>query len=159
MPNFPLAILSETPLQKKLKQALDTPQVNHFKTAVGSGRTLALARCFQQEAYSLLWVLENPEQAAYYLNDLEELLGTTTVLFFPASYRQAYVSEATDNANVLLRAEVLRKLTNSKRPRIIVTYPQAVFEKVISQHTLKKNTLKVQKGTALSLDFINETLF
>ena len=159
MPNFPLAILSETPLQKKLKQALDTPQVNHFKTAVGSGRTLALARCFQQEAHSLLWVLENPEQAAYYLNDLEELLGTTTVLFFPASYRQAYVSEATDNANVLLRAEVLRKLTNSKRPRIIVTYPQAVFEKVISQHTLKKNTLKVQKGTALSLDFINETLF
>ena len=40
-----------------------------------------------------------------------------------------------------------------------MSYPQALFEKVISQHTLKKNTLKVEKGTSLGLDFVNETLF
>ena len=140
-------------------QALTQPKALRVRGMIGSGQTLALAAYFTQHQHSLVWVLENAEQAAYYLNDLEELLGTTDVLFFPASYRQAYVSEATDNANVLLRAEVLRRLTNSKRPRIIVTYPQAILEKVISQHTLKKNTLKVQKGTALSLDFVNETLF
>jgi len=156
---FPLADIQNTTLYKELTKGLNPPQKNLVKGAIGSGKTLALAAAFQEQPKTVLWVLENPEQAAYYLNDLEELLGTTNVLFFPASYRQAYVAEATDNANVLLRAEVLRKLTNSKRPRIIVSYPQALFEKVISQHTLRKNTLKVQKGTALSLDFVNETLF
>ena len=156
---FPLADTRNTSLYKELIKGFNPPQKTLIKGAIGSGRTLALAAAFQEQPKTVLWVLENPEQAAYYLNDLEELLGTTDVLFFPASYRQAYVAEATDNANVLLRAEVLRKLTNSKRPRIIVSYPQALFEKVISQHTLRKNTLKVQKGTALSLDFVNETLF
>ena len=159
MQRFPLAVLEQSPLQNELDQAFKQRQYIMFKGAVGSGRTLAIATQFQQRPTSILWVLENPEQAAYYLNDLEVLLRQTDVLFFPASYRQAYISEATDNANVLLRAEVLRKLTHSKRPRIIVSYPQALFEKVISQHTLKKNTLKVEKGTSLGLDFVNETLF
>ena len=159
LPDFPLDLYKKAASQNALMHALTQPKALRVRGMVGSGQTLALAAHFTQHQHSLVWVLENAERAAYYLNDLEELLGSTDVLFFPASYRQAYVSEATDNANVLLRAEVLRKLTNSKRPRIIVTYPQAIFEKVISQHTLKKNTLKVQKGTALSLDFVNETLF
>ena len=138
MQRFPLAVLEQSPLQNELDQAFKQRQYIIFKGAVGSGRTLAIASQFKQQPTSILWVLENPEQAAYYLNDLEVLLGQTDVLFFPSSYRQAYISEATDNANVLLRAEVLRKLTHSKRPRIIVSYPQALFEKVISQHTLKK---------------------
>ncbi|MGC6423179.1 MAG: transcription-repair coupling factor [Flavobacteriaceae bacterium] len=159
LPDFPLHQFNDALGQKALTEASSKKLPFRVKGLVGSGQTLALAASFKHQPRSLVWVLEQAEQAAYYLNDLEELLGNTDVLFFPASYRQAYVSEATDNANVLLRAEVLRKLTNSKRARIIVTYPQAIFEKVISQHTLKKNTLKVQKGTALNLDFINETLF
>ena len=81
------------------------------------------------------------------------------MLFFPASYRQAYAPETTDNANILLRAEVLKKLSSSKKPKIIVTYPQAVFEKIISQHTLKRITLKLKKDTEVSLNHINERLF
>ena len=159
MPEFPLDQFKAAPELKALEKALVQNKPIRVQGLVGSGQTLALATYFKNNPRSMVWVLEQAEQAAYFLNDLEALLGNTDVLFFPASYRQAYVAEATDNANVLLRAEVLRKLTNSKRPRIIITYPQAIFEKVISQYTLKKNTLKVQKGAALSLDFINETLF
>ena len=56
-------------------------------------------------------ILDNAEQAAYYLNDLERLLKPSDVLYFPASYRQAYAQETTDNANVLLRSEVLKKIS------------------------------------------------
>ena len=159
MPDFPLDQFEAAPEPKALEKVLGQNKPIRVQGLVGSGQTLALATYFKNNPRSMVWVLEQAEQAAYFLNDLEALLGNTDILFFPASYRQAYVAEATDNANVLLRAEVLRKLTNSKRPRIIITYPQAIFEKVISQYTLKKNTLKVLKGAALSLDFINETLF
>ncbi|MBT4903801.1 MAG: transcription-repair coupling factor [Flavobacteriaceae bacterium] len=107
----------------------------------------------------MLYLCEDREKAAYQLNDFERILGEDNVLFFPSSYRKPYQTETTDNANVLLRSEVLTKLGNSKKPKLIVSYPQAVFEKVVSHSTLKKNTLEVIKDSRLSLDFVNEMLF
>ena len=130
-----------------------------MKGLVGSGLSFRLATAFKKLKKTTLLILENSEQAAYYLNDMEGLLKPTEVLYFPASYRQAYNPEATDNANVLLRSEVLKKISNSKKPQLIISYPDAIFEKVISQQTLKKKTLQVNKGDLLNLDFINETLF
>ena len=82
MQRFPLAVLEQSPLQNELDQAFKQRQYIMFKGAVGSGRTLAIASQFQQRPTSILWVLENPEQAAYYLNDLEVLLGKQTFFFF-----------------------------------------------------------------------------
>ena len=126
---------------------------------VGSGLSFKVVSAFKNLDRTFLMVLDNAEQAAYHLNDLEQLLSSKEVLYFPASYREAYNSEATDNANVLLRSEVLKKLSSSKKKKIIVTYPQALFEKVISQNTLKQKTLTIKKGDFLGLDFVNETLF
>jgi len=126
---------------------------------VGSGLSFRLAAAFQKQSHSVLLVHENPEQAAYFLNDLERLLNPNEVLYFPASYRQPYAQETTDNANILLRAEVLKKLSTSKKPRIVVTYPQAVFEKIISQRTLKRIALTLKKNTDVALGHINERLF
>ncbi len=130
-----------------------------MKGLVGSGLSFRLATAFKKLKKTTLLILENSEQAAYYLNDMEGLLKLTEVLYFPASYRQAYNPEATDNANVLLRSEVLKKISDSKKPQLIISYPDAIFEKVISQQTLKKKTLRVNMGDLLNLDFINETLF
>ena len=145
--------------QKKLLAAFSAKQCVHIKGLVGSGLSFRFAAAFQKQDQSLLFIHENAEQAAYFLNDFERLLGASEVLFFPASYRQAYAPETTDNANILLRTEVLKKLSSSKKPRIIVTYPQAIFEKIISQHTLKRITLKLKKDTEVSLNHINERLF
>ncbi|MDA7808068.1 transcription-repair coupling factor [Flavobacteriaceae bacterium] len=130
-----------------------------IKGLVGSGLSFRLAVAFQKQSHSVLLVHENPEQAAYFLNDLERLLNPNEVLYFPASYRQPYAPETTDNANILLRAEVLKKLSTSKKPRIVVTYPQAVFEKIISQRTLKRIALTLKKNTDVALGHINERLF
>src|SRR5699024_103236 len=103
--------------------------------------------------------LNDKEEAAYYLNDLEQLIGEENVLFYPGSYRRPYQLEETDNANVLLRAEVLNRLNSRKKPAVIVTYPDALFEKVVTKKELKNNTLKMKVGDELSIDFVNEVLF
>lgn len=131
----------------------------NLKGVVGSGLNFRLANAFDRHKKNILLVCEDREKAAYHLNDLEQLLGQENVLFFPSSYRKPYETETTDNANVLLRSDVLNKLSNSKKPRLMVTYPQALFEKVVSQATLRKNTLEIIKGSRLSIDFVNEILF
>ena len=80
-------------------------------------------------------------------------------MFYPGSYRRPYQIEETDNANVLLRAEVLNRINSRKKPAIIVSYPEAIFEKVVTRKELNKNTLKLAVNDNLSIDFINETLF
>ena len=104
-------------------------------------------------------MLKDKEEAAYFLNDLEQLVGANEVLFYPGSYRRPYQIEETDNANVLLRAEVLNRINSRKKPAIIVTYPDALFEKVVTRKELDKNTLKIKLDDTLSLDFLNEVLF
>ena len=151
--------ISQTPSQKAFETALLQDSCCQIKGVVGSGLNFKLVTAFKNLDRTFLMVLDNAEQAAYHLNDLEQLLSNKEVLYFPASYREAYNPEATDNANVLMRSEVLKKLSHSKKKKIIVTYPQALFEKVISQHTLKRKTLTVKKGEVVGLDFVNETLF
>ena len=125
----------------------------------GSSLSFIISESFKRAERPFLLLLEDKEEAAYYLNDLEELLGDKDVLFYPGSYRRPYEIEETDNANVLLRAEVLNRINSRKKPALIVSYPDAVFEKVVTRKELEKNTLKLKTGDAISLDFLNEVLF
>ena len=126
---------------------------------MGSSLSFVLAEIFKQADVPLLLVFNDKEEAAFYLNDLELLLNEKNVLFYPGSYRRPYQIEETDNANVLLRAEVLNRINSRKKPAVIVTYPDALFEKVVTRKELEKNTLKIAVGDHLSLDFVNEVLF
>ncbi|GAB1308050.1 transcription-repair coupling factor [Urechidicola sp. KH5] len=118
-----------------------------------------MSTIFNKTDRPILFIAEDKEDAAYYLNDLEQLLGDKNVLFYPGSYRRPYQIEETDNANILLRAEVLNRINSRKKPAFIVTYPDALFEQVITKKELERSTLKVTVGEQLSLDFVNEMLF
>ena len=126
---------------------------------VGSALSISIAELFKETALPFLLILNDKEQAAYHLNDLENILGDESVLFYPGSYRRPYQIEQTDNANVLLRSEVLNRINSRKKPALIVTYPEALFEKVVTKKELEKNTLKISVGENLSIDFVNEVLF
>jgi len=126
---------------------------------VGSSLSFVANSLFKKSELPFLILFSNKEEAAYYLNDLEQLINTEDVLFYPSSYRRPYQIEETDNANVLLRAEVLNRINSRKKPAIIVSYAEAIFEKVVTRKELEKNTLKLSVGDNLSIDFINETLF
>ncbi len=153
-----IQLYKEHEASKILNQSLDThPKTKvQFKGLIGSQDALLAANITKEIKRPHLFILSDKEEAAYFLNDLENLLKKET-LFFPSSFRRPYQIEETDNANVLLRAEVLNILTHQKQP-IIVSYPEALFEKVVGKKHLKKNSLDVHIGDLLSIDFLNTTL-
>jgi transcription-repair coupling factor (superfamily II helicase) len=135
------------------------PLKMHLDGLLGSAVSFIIRALFKKSERPFLIVLNDKEEAAYYLNDLEQMIGEQDVLFYPGSYRRPYQIEDTDNANVLLRAEVLNRINSRKKPAVIVSYPEALFEKVVTRKDLDKNTLKVSVGDKISIDFINEVLF
>ncbi|MCF6349861.1 MAG: transcription-repair coupling factor [Flavobacteriaceae bacterium] len=141
---------------QKLHQEKQQIQITNL---IGSSLSFLIATTFKEVKKPYLLIFEDKEQAAFYLNDLEQLLDKKNILFYPASYRRSYEIDQTDNANVLLRSEVLNRISSRKKPVIIVTYPQALFEQVITKRELERNTLKLHLEEEVSLDFVNEMLF
>ena len=146
-------------LQAAIAQTQEKATKTHIKGLVGSALSFVIHESFKMAQKPFLIVFNDKEEAAFYLNDLEQLINTTDVLFYPGSYRRPYQIEETDNANILLRAEVLNRINSRKKPAIIVTYPDALFEKVITRKKLERNTLKINVGDDLNIDFVNEVLF
>ena len=125
----------------------------------GSSLSFVLASLFRKSDKPFLVICNDKEEAAYYLNDLEQLLSPENIFFYPGSYRRPYQIEETDNANILLRAEVLNRINSQKKASLILTYPEALFEKTITKSELTRNSLNLQLGEKITLDFINELLF
>ena len=165
-----LALFEQSPQLRKLRDAISktvtssrveksSNQKISLKGLTGSSLSFVISDAFKAGENPFLILLNDKEEAAYYLNDLEQLIGDTEVLFYPGSYRRPYQIEETDNANVLLRAEVLNRINSRKKPAVIITYPDALFEKVVTRKELDKNTLKIKLEDTLSLEFLNEVLF
>lgn len=144
---------------RQIGDSLQYGQKIHLNGLVGSSLSFVVQSLFKKAEQPFLLILNDKEEAAYYLNDLEQMVGEEDVLFYPGSYRRPYQIEETDNANVLLRAEVLNRINSRKKPAVVVTYPEALFEKVVTKKELEKNTLKVAVGDQMSIEFINEVLF
>jgi len=143
-------------LQKAMSQ---TGTKTYLKGLVGSSFSFVISTVFKAAEKPFLLIFNDKEEAAHYLNDLEQLCNDKDVLFYPGSYRRPYEIEETDNANVLLRAEVLNRINSQKKPAIIVTYPDALFEQVVTRKELERHTLKVGLNDKVSIDFVNEVLF
>lgn len=156
-------IVNQYQKSEKVRQIskLLNSESHHFQITnlVGSLLSFVTSEVFKSSENPFVFIFNDKEEAAYYLNDFENLLGGKNVLFYPGSYRRPYQIEETDNANILLRSKVLNRINSRKKPAIIVTYPDALFEKVVTKRELEKNTLKVSVGDAVSLDFVNEVLF
>lgn len=129
-----------------------------FKGLNGSSLSFIMRAIFLQEEKSCVVIASDKEKAAYLLNDLDALFTNEKVLFFPETYKQPYQIEKTTNANIQERAEVLNLLSKENFKGIVVTYPQALSEKVALKQQLHKNTLQIRKGEKLSIDFISEFL-
>lgn len=150
-------------LSEKLHQ--ESRQRLVLKKLYGSARSFITAAVFQNLNAIHLVVLQDKERAAYYFNDLQNMFNekadpaeTRRVLFFPTSYKRPYEEEAIDNINVLSRTEVLKRISSQARKLIVVTYPEALSEKVISKKALHDHTLKIEQGDDLSIDFITDML-
>ena len=104
------------------------------------------------------FVLHDKEEAAYFHNDLQNLLPEKEILLFPNSYKKPYQFEEVENANILKRAETLYKINSSTESRLVVTFPEALTEKVINRKSLLNHTLAIGQGEKIDLEFICEIL-
>lgn len=143
---------------EQIKRPNEHPHIQ-IKGLVGSlDAVIASAIFLQNPKQTSLFVLTDREEAAYFINDLQNLVGEEHVLSFPMSYKRAYVYEEVDNANVLMRAEVLNKLNNAVEGLLLVSYPEALSEKVINKRSLSKNTFTVTVNEKLDTNFLGEVL-
>ena len=136
-----------------------------LKGIVGSATPLLAASLFREVGNSEsltnqpshLFVLDDKETAAYFLNDLEQLLGKShRILFFPRSARVPYQEEVTENANIAMRAEVLNEINRDGKGLAIVTFGEALAEQVISQRELSEQTFALALGEKYTMDFLDE---
>ena len=94
---------------------------------------------------TVLFVLNDADEAGYFYHDLTQMLGQESVFFFPSSYRRAIKYGQRDAANEILRTEVLARLSADKQI-YIVSYPDALAELVVSKQILDERILKLTVG-------------
>lgn len=124
----------------------------------GSGAAITIASLFQKERGSYVCILNDLEEAGYFYHDLIQLTGSEDIYFFPSAYKRAIKYGHVDPANEILRTEVLSMLQDDEASFVIVTYPDAIAEKVISKETLKENTLQISVGEKIDSLFVSDVL-
>jgi transcription-repair coupling factor (superfamily II helicase) len=105
-----------------------------------------------------LCILNDLEEAGYFYHDCCQVLGDEDVLFFPSGFRRNIRYGQKDPANEILRTEVLNRLNTGNKPYLIVTYPEALAEKVVSGDALQNNTLTVSQAEQIDVLFVEEVL-
>lgn len=155
-----LEIVKQSPeILSTLNHLRNGQKMLQWKGLVGSSFALHAKAITESHQGKHLFILENKEAAAYFLNDLQGISNSKSeILFFPNSMKIPYQLEDTDNANVVYRAEVLERM-NSEKKLLVVSYPEALFEKVPSKKKLVTHTMKISVGVQYSIDFLNELLF
>lgn len=132
----------------------------HIKGLGGSLDAVIAATIIQKSNKNHFFILSDKEVAAYFINDLQGLLDNKDILLFPTSYKKPYQFEEVENANILMRAEVLNRLNQPHENGIvIVTYPDALSEKVINKQSLVANTFGAKVGEKVDTTFISELLY
>ena len=154
-----LGYYTSRPLVVSLANKIKEPINHHLHISglAGSADAMILAAVTSLTNQSHVVVMNDREDAAYFLNNIENVLANNQPLFFPASYKKTFHLEDADNASILSRAEVLSRL-NKTFPIIVVTYPEAIAEKVVTRKNLEQNSITLRIGEKLSTDFINEFL-
>lgn len=154
-------------------QFLDEENVNEISLLLESSQSFSIKNIsgslYALSAYAIiektegfhLFILPDKERALYLLNDLENIIQNQrgiTLLFYPASFRRPYQITDADATSVLQRTEVINALDKQRKKVVVITYPEAIIEKVIDRSSLIKQCIDLSKDEQMDLDFINEML-
>ncbi len=139
-----------------LNESLGRVKSVRLKGITGSFDAVICSTTFDVKGGIHLIILHDKEEANYFLNDISNFLESGYSLF-PSSYKKPYQYEEIDNANILQRAEVLNKVSENEN-HIVITYPEALSEKVINRRSLVSNTFSVKVGEQLDVDFLTDLL-
>lgn len=113
---------------------------------------------FINQGANHVFVLNNYEDAAYFLNDIEQLTKALDVCFFPSSFKKNGDYKTLNSSHLMLRTEALTKFTQDRKGAILVTYPEALIEKVVNPKALSSSMIHLKVSDTVSIDGIIEQL-
>ena len=129
-----------------------------WKGVSGSSKAFCASSIARKNNRNHLFVLSDKEDAAYFFNDLEAINNNDKqVLFFPEKSSQKLNRNKIDSLTAISRAEVLERCALAKNTWV-VTYPDALIEKVPRKKEINDKILTIQKGVCYSVEFFNELL-
>ncbi len=146
---------------KKINEFLqkDTPSRIRLEGLVGAQESFVLSATYLLSPRVYIYIAIDKEEAAYLQNTLEAIHDASDVVFFPDSFKRPMQFEEMNNSNILQRTEVVNKLRiKSSKPRIVVSYPEALFEKVVNPAILEANKIIITKDEKLDVDTMIEIL-
>ena len=146
---------------KQIVQALSgtSPARLQLSGMVGAQISFVLAGTYLTRPSYYLLIANGKEEAAYIQNNLANLFENKNIYFFPDSFKRPMYFEELNNANVLQRTETINKLISSNSiGEILVTYPEALFEKVVAPSELEKNKIEVKIKENLDADTLIDLL-
>ncbi|TDW99428.1 transcription-repair coupling factor [Dinghuibacter silviterrae] len=147
-----------------LVEGLRAPRPQRFFVGPlhGSAAEFICAGLFRHPAmqeWNHLVVLSDAEAAAYFHNTVENLTGALDILYFPSSFKNRKNYRLLNSSHVMLRTEALMKCSApTLHKKVLVTYPEALFEKVIVARELSGNVISVKVGDTLAVDALMERL-
>ncbi|MCH7407934.1 transcription-repair coupling factor [Belliella sp. DSM 111904] len=156
-----LSLYNNDPFVKHFSEKLKYRRNRRFqiKGLAGSLDMILFTTIFKQLGGFHLIIAHDKEEAAYLNSDLQELLGRNNTLLFPSSYKRPYHFEEVENANILMRAEILNKISEKQdKNEVVITYAEALYEKVINKRSLKEHTFTASVGENVDMEFISELL-
>lgn len=118
-----------------------------------------LSGCFLSDKKPQIYIASDKEEAAYILNSLQSILENKTIHFFPDSFKRPLQYDELDKNNVLVRTETINKIHTVKgKSQILVTYPEAIFEKAVDPLFLDKDKILIIKNSDLDVNTMIELL-
>ncbi|WP_313307826.1 CarD family transcriptional regulator, partial [Epilithonimonas hominis] len=135
-----------------------TKQHISVKGSAGSAVSILAAELFLTQNKTILYLADDKEDALYINAEMEDLLGKDNILYFPATHLEPYQIEKTQNANLVLRTEVINKLNSGKSPKVIVAFIGAMSEKVLKKEDFKAISHHIKVRDQLDFDFVDELL-
>ncbi|WP_312420394.1 transcription-repair coupling factor [Epilithonimonas sp.] len=137
---------------------IGTKQHISVRGSAGSSVSILAAELFLTQNKTILYLTDDKEDALYINAEMEDLLGKDNILYFPATHLEPYQIEKTQNANLVLRTEVINKLNSAKSPKVIVAFIGAMSEKVLKKEDFKAISHHIKVGDQLDFDFVDELL-
>ncbi|MFN4248990.1 MAG: transcription-repair coupling factor [Flavipsychrobacter sp.] len=145
---------------KQIAAAISLPEPKlraYFDNLRGSAVNMIAASIWQQSDANHVFILNDKEEAAYFHNDLEHLTGALDICFFPDSFKRTGHYNELNSSHVMLRTEALTKFSGDRvHKKVLVTYPEALFEKVVNPKTLSGNMISIKVGENLQVDALME---
>ncbi len=155
----------QSPLLFKLADRLTMsgPQQITLKNLQGSAPAFTLSGIFNHPSCAQLnhvVVCEDAETAAYMHNSLENITNALNIFYFPSSFKNRKNFELLNPSHVMLRTEALTKFATQTGNRIgmLVTYPEALFEKVVLPSALSKNMIHIKQADVLNVEGVMQQL-